>query len=292
MSNSFTGFSNKDRGATADGAARAPRSASLWNADKQRLLLELELHQTGLELQNQELQAAWEKADERNHSLELVVKELESFSYAVSHDLRAPLRHINGYLSILAQDFAADLPDEARQLLERSRQATREMSRLIDDLLELAKVNRTTIASDLVNLSVLARDAVERLLEGDPGRQVDVVIAEGLLVQGDKALLGQLMWNLLENAWKYTSTTAKPKIEVGRIIIDDKIVMYVKDNGVGFDSAYKENLFTPFQRLHGREFDGNGIGLATVHRIVQRHQGKIWAESEKGQGAIFFFTLP
>lgn len=290
MSGSYSGFSKQPRGATADrGGAR---SASLSDADKQRLLLELELHQTELEFQNQELQAAWEKADERSHSLELVVKELESFSYAVSHDLRAPLRHINGYLSILAHDFAGDLPDEARQLLERSRQATREMSRLIDDLLELAKVNRTTIDCDLVNLSVLARGAVERLKEGDPGRQVDVVIAEGLLVQGDKALLGQLMWNLLENAWKYSSTTAKPKIEVGRIIIDDKIVMYVKDNGVGFDSAYKESLFVPFQRLHGREFDGNGIGLATVHRIVQRHQGKIWAESEKGQGAIFFFTLP
>ncbi|QWV97477.1 GHKL domain-containing protein [Geomonas nitrogeniifigens] len=235
---------------------------------------------------------AWENAAARAHSLELTVKELESFSYAVSHDLRAPLRHINGYLSILAQDFECHLPEEARHLLERSRQATRDMSRLIDDMLELAKVNRIKLKSDMVNLSALARGAMERLAEGDPGRSVEVVIADGLYVQGDKALLTQLMWNLLENAWKYTSTRDNPKIEVGRIIVDDQLVIFIKDNGVGFDRKYKENLFVAFQRLHGREFEGNGIGLATVKRIIDRHEGKIWAESEKGQGSIFFFVLP
>lgn len=250
------------------------------------------VHQTELELQNQELQSAWEKADERAHSLELAVKELESFSYAVSHDLRAPLRHINGYLSILAQDFGSDLPDEARGLVERSRRATRDMSRLIDDLLELAQVNRIKINSTMVNLSGLARKAIGQLSEGEPDRKVDVVIAEGIFVQGDQALLGQLIWNLLENAWKYTSTTAAAKIEVGRVIVDDRLIIFVKDNGVGFDSIYKESLFDAFQRLHGREFEGNGIGLATARRIIDRHQGKIWGESEKGAGAIFFFTVP
>ncbi|MBJ6748741.1 sensor histidine kinase [Geomonas anaerohicana] len=260
--------------------------------DRQRLLLELELHQTELELQNQELQAAWERADERAHSLELAVKELESFSYAVSHDLRAPLRHINGYLSILAHDFVSYLPEEAQRLLERSCRATRDMSRLIDDLLDLAKVSRIKIKSRMVNLSSLAHAVIDRLTEGNSGRQVEVVIAEGLFVQGDPALLGQLMWNLLENAWKYTSTTEAAKIEVGRVIVDDKLIIFVKDNGVGFDSIYKDNLFDVFQRLHGREFEGNGIGLATVKHIIERHQGRIWAESEKGEGAIFFFTLP
>jgi light-regulated signal transduction histidine kinase (bacteriophytochrome) len=253
---------------------------------------EAELHPTELELLNKELQAAWEKADERAHSLELAVKELESFSYAVSHDLRAPLRHINGYLSILAQDFDSYLPEEARGLLERSRRATRDMSSLIDDLLELAKVNRIKINRTMVNVSGLAKKTMEKLSEGEPGRKVDVVIADGVFVQGDQALLSQLMWNLLENAWKYTSTTAAAKIEVGRFIVEDRLVIFVKDNGVGFDSIYKENLFDPFQRLHGREFEGNGIGLATVRRIIERHQGTIWAESQKGEGAIFFFTLP
>ncbi|QXM07928.1 GHKL domain-containing protein [Geomonas subterranea] len=264
----------------------------MLEADRQRLLAEAEQRQKELELKNLELLAAWEKADERAHSLELAVKELESFSYAVSHDLQAPLRHINGYLSILAQDFESCLPGEARRLLERSRRATRDMTRLIDDLLDLAKVSRIKINSKMVNLSGVAHAAIERLWEGDPERVVDVVVAEGLFVQGDQALLSQLMWNLLENAWKYTSTTAAAKIEVGRVIVDDKLVIFVKDNGVGFDSVYKENLFDAFQRLHGREFEGNGIGLATVRRIIERHQGKVWAESEKGEGAIFFFTLP
>ncbi|QWV93443.1 GHKL domain-containing protein [Geomonas oryzisoli] len=270
----------------------SPASAPAPDFDKQRLMLELELHQTELELQNQELQAAWQKADQRAHSLELAVKELESFSYAVSHDLRAPLRHINGYLSILAHDFESHLPAEARRLLERSREATRDMGRLIDDLLDLAKVSRIKINSKMVNVSHLAHAAIDRLLEGEPNRKVDVVIAEGLFVQGGQALLSQLMWNLLENAWKYTSTTAAAKIEVGRLIVDDRLIIFVKDNGVGFDSSYKEKLFEAFQRLHGREFEGNGIGLATVRRVIERHQGKIWAESEKGEGAIFFFTLP
>ncbi|GFO62369.1 hypothetical protein GMPD_02880 [Geomonas paludis] len=250
------------------------------------------MHQNELELQNQELQAAWEKAAERTHSLELTVKELESFSYAVSHDLRAPLRHINGYLSILAQDFVSYLPEEAQRLLERSCRATRDMSRLIDDLLELAKVSRIKTNCKMVNVSSLAKKAIEQLAEGEPDRQVDVRIAEGLFVQGDEALLSQLMWNLLENAWKYTSTTQPARIEVGRLIIDKNLVIFVKDNGVGFDSIYKDNLFDAFQRLHGREFQGNGIGLATAKRIIDRHQGRIWAESEKGEGAIFFFTLP
>ncbi|WP_224984093.1 sensor histidine kinase [Geomonas agri] len=274
---------------SGSGAGAAQPTADM---DMQRLPLELETHQAELELQNRELQAAWEKADERAHSLDLVVKELESFSYAVSHDLRAPLRHINGYLSILAHDFDSYLPEEARHLLERSRRATSDMSRLIDELLELAKVNRIKIKPSMVNLSGLAKKAIEQLSEGAPGRRVEVVIAEGLFVQGDPALLNQLMWNLLENAWKYTSTTVAAKIEVGRLIVDDKLVIFVKDNGVGFDSNYKDNLFDPFQRLHGREFEGNGIGLATVRRIIDRHQGRIWAESQKGEGAIFFFTLP
>lgn len=281
---------------TAGGCADSKRKVALPSSpldmDRKCLLLELELHQTELELQNEELQKAWQKAAERNRSLELAVKELESFSYAVSHDLRAPLRHINGNLSIVAQDFGDHLPEEARRLLERSRQATREMSRLIDNLLDLAKVSRIKLSRKPVNLSTIAHQAIGRLAEEDPQKQVQVVVAEGLFVHGDKGLLSQLMWNLLENAWKYTRTTEIARIEVGRIIKGKELIIYVKDNGVGFDQCYKETLFVAFHRLHGSEFEGNGIGLATANRVIERHQGRIWAESEPHQGATFFFTIP
>lgn len=264
----------------------------LPHLERLRYLHELEVHQAELEEQNQELQRAWEHAADRAHRLELAVKELESFSYAVSHDLRAPLRHINGYLSILSQDFADEIPDEARHLLDRTCQATRQMSMLIDGLLELAKVSRSKINSKPVDLSRIAREILERLAEDHPARQVEVVVTTGLLVSGDQALLSQMMWNLLENAWKYTAGTSGARIEVGRKFADGKVVFFVRDNGAGFDPSYTEKLFIAFNRLHGKEFEGNGIGLATVKRIIDRHQGAIWAESELGRGAAFLFTLP
>jgi signal transduction histidine kinase len=231
---------------------------------------------------------------ERTSLLEATLREQESFSYTVSHDLRAPLRHINSYLSILSEDFEATLPPKARVLLDRACTATRRMGNMIDDILELARVSRTQLDKKTVNLSDLATLTFTALKETDPARPMEPVISDGLVTQGDKQLLTLLMANLLENAWKYSSNNPAAKIEFGKVV--DAVnagqeIFYVRDNGVGFDMAYSDKLFGEFQRLHGSEFEGNGIGLATVKRIVDRHSGRIWAESKPGEGATFYFTL-
>ena len=166
------------------------------------------------------------------------------------------------------------------------------MARLIDDLLELSRVSRTSLTSQVVNLSELASNACSLLHEADPRREVALVIAKGLTARGDKSLLRQMMVNLLGNAWKYTSAKPAARIEFGKTILDGQGTFYLRDNGVGFDMAYSDKLFGEFQRLHGPEYEGTGIGLATVKRIIDRHRGKIWAESKLGEGATFYFVLP
>jgi signal transduction histidine kinase len=234
------------------------------------------------------------RVQERTSLLEATLREQESFSYSVSHDLRAPLRHIDGYLAILSEDFEELLPPKAHNLMDRARTASRRMGNMIDDLLELARVSRTQLNKKTVNLSDLATCTFKSLKETDPHRITELVIADGLLIQGDKQLLSLLMANLLENAWKYTSKNPTAKIEFGKVVdaVDaGQDIFYVRDNGVGFDMAYSDKLFGEFQRLHGSDFEGNGIGLATVKRIVDRHRGRIWAESKLGEGATFYFTL-
>ena len=233
-----------------------------------------------------------QRVAERTRSLKSALKEQESFSYSVSHDLRAPLRHINSYLSILSEEFGDLLPGEALSLVERSRAASRHMGALIDDLLELSKVSRTSLSQEVVNLSELATQTCNLLQESEPGRCVEFVITKGLAARGDKSLLRQMMVNLLGNAWKYTSAVAQARVEFGRMVTDDQEVFFVRDNGVGFDMAYSDKLFGEFQRLHGPEYEGTGIGLATVKRIVDRHHGKVWAEAKPGEGATFYFVLP
>jgi light-regulated signal transduction histidine kinase (bacteriophytochrome) len=165
------------------------------------------------------------------------------------------------------------------------------MGNMIDDLLELARVSRTQLNKKPVNLSDLATCTIKSLKETDPHRFMESVISDGLITQGDKQLLMLLMANLLGNAWKYTSKNPAAKIEFGKVVDAGQEIFYVRDNGVGFDMAYSDKLFGVFQRLHGSEFEGNGIGLATVKRIVDRHRGRIWAESKLGEGATFYFTL-
>lgn len=232
-----------------------------------------------------------ERVRERTSELELAIREQASFSYAVSHDLRAPLRHVNGYLAILSEEFGALLPPEAHNFLERARTASRRMGKLIDDILELSKVSRTNLAKETIDLSKIAAHACDWLSESEPQRVVEVVISDGLRAQGDKSLLVQMMGNLLGNAWKYTSANPSARIECGKEIVAGQEIFYVRDNGVGFDMAYSDNLFREFQRLHGPEYEGTGIGLATVKRIVDRHNGKVWAESKPDEGATFYFTL-
>lgn len=224
--------------------------------------------------------------------LEQVNRELEAFSYSVSHDLRAPLRVIEGFSHALLEDYGGKLDGDARRYLGNIQIGIRRMSGLIDDLLSLSRVSRAKLQKTLVHLTELARNVVSDMRSRAPSRNVTVEIAEGMSAHGDARLVTIALENLLGNAWKYTGKRADARIEFGQEKKNGETVYYVRDNGVGFDMKFADKLFTPFQRLHSSsEFDGNGIGLATVHRIIARHGGRVWAQSAMDEGATFYFTL-
>ena len=229
---------------------------------------------------------------ERTHRLELALKEQEAFSYSVSHDLRAPLRHINSYLAILSEDFGNYLPHDAHDYLQNARRASLHAGEMIDGLLELSRISRSNLVKTMVNLSDLATHVCEKLHEGLPERQAEFLISKGLCASGDQTLLLQVFENLIGNAWKYTTANLTTRIEFGKVGPAGHEAFYIKDNGVGFDAVYKDKLFRAFERLHGSEFEGNGIGLATVKRIIDRHGGTVWADSIINEGATFYFELP
>jgi PAS domain S-box-containing protein len=219
-------------------------------------------------------------------------RELEAFSYSVSHDLRAPLRTIDGFSLALMEDCADELNERGRQHLERVRSATQRMGQLIDDLLSLSHIARVEMRRTAVNLSDLARRVADELQKGQPERRVDIAIAEDLVADGDGRLLRVALENLLRNAWKFTSKRPVAHIEFGASQDDGRRSFFVRDDGAGFDMEYAGKLFGAFQRLHSaKDFEGTGIGLATVARIVQRHGGRVWAEGAVDQGATFHFTL-
>jgi len=230
---------------------------------------------------------------ERTSELSAVNKELEAFAYSVSHDLRAPLRGIDGFSQALSEDYSDKLDDDAQNYLVRIRSATRHMGELINDMLSLSRVTRSELRRETVDLTTLVDKVVASLRKSMPERSVEVVVEQGLVAEGvDSHLVRVVLENLIGNAWKFTGKKDNAKIEFGRKIIDDERVYYVKDNGAGFDMEYAGKLFGAFQRLHSiDEFDGTGIGLATVQRIVHRHGGRIWASAEPGLGAVFYFTL-
>jgi len=230
---------------------------------------------------------------ERTAQLEDANRELEAFCYSVSHDLRAPLRGIDGFSQALLEDYTEALDAPGREYLERVRAATQRMGRLIDDLLDLSRLSRQEMRCERVDLSALARKIAAALTEREPGREVEWVIAEGVIARGDSHLLQVALENLLGNAWKFTSKRPRARIEFGVQERQGEPVYVVRDDGAGFDMAYADKLFGAFQRLHGvKEFAGTGIGLATVQRIIRRHGGQVWAEGEVGRGAAFTFTLP
>jgi PAS domain S-box-containing protein len=231
--------------------------------------------------------------ERRTAQLEVANRELEAFGHSVSHDLRAPLRHIEGFSHALLEEYGARLEPEGRRYLDRIRYATSHMGQLIEDLLDLSRVTRADMVADAVNLSELAGAIAGELQSSEPGRQVQFVIEPGLIADGDARLLRVALENLFANAWKYTSKHPTARIEFGATSDGDGHVEYVlRDDGAGFDMARAERLFGPFQRLHGAaEFEGTGIGLATVQRIIHRHGGRIWAEAAVEKGATFHFTL-
>jgi light-regulated signal transduction histidine kinase (bacteriophytochrome) len=228
----------------------------------------------------------------RTAQLQTSNKELEAFAYSVSHDLRAPLRAIDGFSKVLLDRSAGALDETGRGYLDRVRAASQKMSLLIDDLLQISRVTRQEMRISQVDLTALATSIATELQESDPERAVEWVIDAGLTARGDEALLRVALSNLLGNAWKFTSKNHTARIEVGAIQDNGAMVYYVRDDGAGFDMRYAGKIFGAFQRLHSTgEFEGTGIGLATVQRIVQRHGGQIQADGIVGQGAIFRFTL-
>ncbi|HTG00601.1 MAG TPA: ATP-binding protein, partial [Nitrospirota bacterium] len=272
----------------------------------------------------QSLRSAHTELERRAYELEAVNRELEAFSYTVSHDLKAPLRSIEGFAEALSEDYAGKMDATGKDYLGRISAAALRMNQFIDAMLGMARLTRTELHEQTVDLSGLARIIAHDLQKQEPGRAVEFVIAEGVKTEGDHAMLRAVIENLLQNAWKFTSRHAEAKIEFGvmnsaagdkskfdkpepapstsgpRTEPDSEIfnqrnskpVYYVSDNGVGFDMRFANKLFQPFKRLHtDSDFPGLGIGLATANRIILRHNGRLWAESEPGRGATFYFTL-
>lgn len=225
--------------------------------------------------------------------LESANRELEAFNYSVSHDLMAPLRAIQGFSTVLLEDYGDKLDENGRSDLKRICTAAQRMKQLIDDLFALARFSRAELHRVRTDLSALALGVVADLRKEEPGRSVEISITPGLVVQADTGLLRAVLENLLRNAWKFTSKQAAARIEFGTgESVEEKRIFFVRDNGAGFDMAYAQNLFAPFQRLHRQsEFAGTGIGLSIVRRIVNRHGGRIWAEGAVNGGATFRFTL-
>ena len=232
------------------------------------------------------------RVQERTAQLTAANQELESFCYSVSHDLRAPLRSIDGFSLALEEDYNDKLDAEGKSYVQRVRAATQRMGLLIDDLLNLSRVTRAEMRKERVDLSGMAKSVATELTTADDRREVQWVIDEGMETYGDPRLLRIVLDNLLGNAWKYTSKHERARIEFGRERCNGSDAFYVRDDGAGFDPAYSQRLFGAFQRLHGAtEFSGTGVGLATVHRIIHRHGGKVWAEGEVERGATFHFTV-
>ena len=229
----------------------------------------------------------------RTRELGAANEELEAFSYSVAHDLRAPLRAIDGFSQALQEDCSAALGEEGKGYLRHVRESAQHMARLIDDLLELSRVTRSELRRQPVDLTALAQTTLDSLRRADPARRVEAVIEDGLVADGDRRLMSVALDNLLGNAWKFTSKHGQARIELRSSEQDGRRVYFVRDNGAGFDMAYADKLFGVFQRLHSaREFEGTGIGLATVQRVVRKHGGDVWAEGETDRGATFYFTLP
>jgi len=252
-------------------------------------IVERKLAAEKIQRQNAELE---QRLVESAAELSSANEELINFSSWVAHDLRTPLRAIDGFSNELLANCGPHMDDHSKQDLCRICAAAHHMAQLIDDLLELSRLGGSPLNRRDVDLSAQANGIIEKLRQADPARSIDCVIAPGLCATGDPALLQIALENLLRNAWKFTQKQDQPRIEFGKVDHEGDSHFYVRDNGVGFDMAYKEKIFKPFERLHAvREFTGTGIGLALVHRIVRRHGGRIWADAAENRGATFYFTL-
>lgn len=269
------------------GAALKTEQAARIEADNERIKVAEKSRE--VEILNLELE---QRVKERTSELQATNAELEAFSYSVSHDLRAPLRSIDGFSAALVEDYGESFDAMGKNYLERIRVNSQTMADLIDGLLTLSRLTRAEMRRETVNLSEISADIIQQMRERDPQRKVNALVAPNLIAQGDGRLLRNVLENLLGNAWKFTAKTENARIEFGVTQEEGQTVYFVRDNGAGFDMTYSDKLFGAFQRLHGtKEYEGTGIGLATVQRIVRRHGGRIWAEGQVDAGATFYFTL-
>jgi light-regulated signal transduction histidine kinase (bacteriophytochrome) len=244
-------------------------------------------------LAEQERDVLAQQIEHRSALLEATNKELEAFTYSVSHDLRAPLRHISGYVELLISKFQSALTDKGQHYLNSIADSTHQMGKLIDNLLQFSRTGRAEMHPLELEMNGIVQEVVESMSKDNPDRKIEWVLEKLPSVNGDDATL-RLVWvNLLSNAVKFTRTREKALIEIGATVESKEIIYFIKDNGVGFDMQYAQKLFGVFQRLHStEEFEGTGIGLANVHRIILRHGGRTWAEAELNKGATFYFSLP
>jgi len=273
------------------GISIAGRSYRIASERAQILNLLLSTYELAIQ-RNEALVKTQEELEHLNKKLIASNKELESFSYSVSHDLRAPLRSMDGFSLILLEGYSDKLDEQGKDYLQRVRSATQRMGMLIDDLLNLSRVTRGEMKHELVDLSALAQSIAAELQKSQPERQVEFIITPGVTANGGAHLLRILLENLLGNAWKFTGKHPTARIEFGTTQVDDEQAFFVRDDGVGFDMTYADRLFGVFQRLHATDdFPGTGVGLATVQRIAYRHGGRVWGEGEVGKGATFYFTL-
>lgn len=267
------------------------KDLELANEIGRRIALYIEKANLYRELQNANSELE-QRVEKRTLELEAINKELEAFSYSVSHDLRAPLRSIDGFSNKILKDHSSGFNDQAQDYFNRIMNASRKMGILIDDLLKLARLSRVEMRFETINLSEIANNILQELKESNPERIAEVEIKENMVENADRNLIHIALLNLLGNAWKYSKNKPVTQIEFGFSLKEGSKVYFIKDNGVGFDMRYVDKLFGAFQRLHSvAEFEGTGIGLATVQRIIRRHHGNIWAESEINRGSTFYFTL-
>ncbi|MHA1125251.1 MAG: ATP-binding protein, partial [Candidatus Heimdallarchaeota archaeon] len=253
-------------------------------------LTEKKIAEENLKKLNEELEM---RVIKRTAQLALANEDLESFSYSVSHDLRTPLRSIDGFSQALQEDYKDQVDATGQDYLNRIRGATKRMGFLIDDILDLSRLTRKEITMEEINFSKLVNEIVKEFKRNDLDRAITINVQKNIKVRADSTLLRTVMENLIGNAWKFTSKKENATIEIGSAFLNNETTYYVKDNGVGFDKTYADKLFAVFQRLHSlSEFTGTGIGLAIVQRVISKHNGNIWAESELNQGATFYFTLP
>lgn len=281
-----------------------------WEQEVQRLL-ESELHQVDLERQNtellharaeteqllrqySELNASLERrVDERTEQLQMTIRDLQTFSYSVSHDLRSPLRSINSFASVLLEDYGQNLDQEGRRLVSAIVKKTVGMAALIDDLLNFSKNSRQELSVQTIDMTPLVRELIEKFTGNGLATQVEFRVAELPQARGDRAMVAQALENLIANAVKFSSRAEHPVVEVGWYERDHEQVFFVKDNGIGFDMKYASAIFGVFERLHSsEEYEGSGVGLAIVEQVITRQGGKVWAAAESGTGATFYFSLP